>query len=83
MSFIPSFVLPPPKDVDDEADHEHSVNDEPESEKVRPVGGSDNFGYEVLIMTELANWRTSVQLSVSKTRQTLKTEKVPLRGITF
>ena len=34
MSFIPSFVLSPPEDVDDKADHEYSVNDEPESEKV-------------------------------------------------
>ena len=33
-------------------------------------------------MTELANWRTSVQLSVSKTGQTLKTEKVT-KGITY
>ena len=43
MSFLPSFVLPPSEDVDDEADHEYSVDDEPESEKKRPVGGSDHL----------------------------------------
>ena len=77
MSFIPSFVPSPPEDVDDKADHEYGVNDEPESEKVGPVGGSDHLGYQVLVMTELANWRTGIQLSVTKTGKTLKTEKLP------
>ena len=34
---LPGLVPPPPEDVDDEADHERGVDDEPESEKVRPV----------------------------------------------
>jgi len=71
QSLFPSFVPSPPEDVDDKADHEYGVNDEPESEKVGPVGGSDHLGYQVLVMAELANWRTGVQLSVTKTGQTL------------
>ena len=75
MLFLHSFVLSPPEDVDDEANHENGVNDEPESEKIGPVGGSDHLGYEVFVVTELANWRTGVQLSVTKTGQALQSGK--------
>ena len=43
MSFLPSFILSPPEDVDNEADHEYGVYDEPESEKVRPIGRSNHL----------------------------------------
>ena len=75
MSFLPSFILSPPEDVDNEADHEYGVYDEPESEKVRPIGRSNHLWYEVLIVTEIPNWRTSVQLGVTKTGQALKQKK--------
>ena len=78
MSFLPSFILSPPEDVDNEADHEYGVYDEPESEKVRPIGRSNHLWYEVLIVTEIPNWRTSVQFGVTKTGQALKQKKILL-----